>query len=154
MYGMSNRAIQELITSEFGEPAWIRAKARAGVGSSPDAVLERFGEYWVGYAARQGYRDLLRSRGESLFSFIARLDDLHSRLLLVFPRLRPPSFRAQRLDDECVRLDYISERDGLAPFVVGLIRGLATLFGEAVQIQRTARRDHGHPYEEFLLRVA
>lgn len=178
MYGLVNRAIHELIASNYDDATWERIRIGAGIEQdvflsmetypdevtnslvgaaakelhvSPDEVLRRFGEFWIDYASRHGYRDLLRARGESLFGFIARLDELHSRLSLVFPRLRPPSFRTEILSPTQMRLHYISEREGLAPFVVGLIHGVAKVFAHPVRIEHTKRRDQGHSHEEFLV---
>jgi len=180
VYGLVNRAMQELIETSFGQPTWERIRARAGVGvdvflsmktypdeltvqllgaasdelaAPPEALLRRFGEYWVEYAAHHGYRDLLQARGDSLFSFIARLDDLHSRLSLVFTELRPPSFQTHVIDQASMRLCYMSERSGLAPFVVGLLHGLAKLFEERITVEHVVIRGEGQPHDEFVVRL-
>ena len=37
-------------------------------------------------------------------------------------------------------VEYHSHRPGLAPFVVGLIEGIGTLFGESVKVEQLASR--------------
>lgn len=181
MYGLVNRAVCDLVCRNFDEATWLRIKRRAGVdvdvflsmetypdavtvglvsaaatemNVTPAAVLELFGEYWIEYAARHGYRDLMQARGDSLFAFIARLDDLHSRLALTFPKLRPPSFRTTDVTDHSMRLHYSSEREGLAPFVVGLVRGLGKLFGSRVHVVHDVQRGGARDHDEFLVTIA
>lgn len=178
MYGLVNRAMHELIEGAHGRQTWERIKARAGVEvdaflslqtypdaltvslvqaaseelqTNPETLLRLFGEYWVGYAVEHGYRDLLQARGDSLFAFIGRLDDLHSRLSLVFPELRPPSFKAEVLSERRMRLHYISERDNLGAFVIGLLHGLAKVFGERLEVEQVAQKSSGNAHDEFLV---
>ncbi len=178
MYGLVNRAICDLLQHELGEAGCARVKERAGAGIevfvslqtypdqstvalvvaaaeemklTVDEVLERFGVHWVHYAVSHGYRDLMQARGTSLFDFIARLDDLHSRLTLTFPELRPPSFRVTDRTSDAMRLHYVSEREGLAPFVAGLIRGLADLFQVTVSVVHDKRRGTDGDHDEFLV---
>ena len=178
MYGLVNRAVQDLVQSRFGDEAWANIKRRAGIdvtaflsmqtyddaltyalveaatrelGASTEAVLELFGEHWVDYAARHGYRAMMRVKGQSLFEFIARLDDLHARLSLTFPDLQPPSFRTVREADDRLRLHYHSSRPGLAPMVTGLIRGLGKLFEVDVTVSHERRRSDACDHDEFIV---
>lgn len=178
MYGLVHRAIHDLAAKHADPATWARIKARAGLeedvflsmesypdevtlalvvaaaaelGTSVDALLEQFGEHWISYAAEHGYRDLLHARGDSLFAFVARLDDLHARLSLIFPKLRPPSFKAEVLDERTMRVFYSSERSGLAPFVTGLIRGLGKLFATPVRVALHKRREDASGHDEFLV---
>jgi hypothetical protein len=178
MYGMVNRAVEDLVTKRFGEATWERIKARAGVdvdvflsmqtypdpityslvgaasqelSLSAETVLEVFGEHWVEYAAANGYRDLMRARGQSLFAFIARLDDLHARLALSFASLKPPSFRTSEVTEQSLRLHYFSTREGLAPMVKGLIRGLGKLFEVEVDITQELAKAAGADHDEFIV---
>ena len=180
MYGIVNRAIQDLIQSTHGAATWRRVCERTGtkhcpflsmqsypdeetvklivaatheLGTTTTEFLEDLGRHWVGYATRQGYRDFLQSRGDSLFGFIARLDDLHTRLSLAFPALRPPSFRVDAIDERSIRVHYSSERTGLSSFVVGLFYGLADLFEQALLVKHVRRRDDGADHDEFVLTV-
>jgi len=180
MYGLVNRAIQELIQGRHGVATWQRIRERTGIKNCPflsmqsypdedtvslvtaaarelgitnDAFLEDFGRHWIDFATSHGYRDLLQSRGDSLFSFIARLNDLHTRLSLAFPALRPPSFHVDHVDNQTVRVHYRSEREGLSAFVVGLLYGMAERFGEKLVVVQDRRRADGADHDEFLLTV-
>ena len=140
MYGLVNKAVEDLVVSNHGEETWDRIRAEAGATEDafismdpyPDALtyklvgaasevldtpvpdlLEAFGRYWMLYTAREGYADLLDASGGSFFEFVANLDGLHTRLSLAFPDLQPPSFVCHQVDEKTARLEYHSERAGL-----------------------------------------
>ena len=46
----------------------------------------------------------------------------------------PPEFRVESMNDGRHRIHYISKREGLTPFVVGLLNGLATRFDSELEI--------------------
>lgn len=162
MYGLVNRAIEQLVVSTGGEAAWQRVCRRAGVaaegfvamcpyddgityrlvgavseelGLAPEQVLEAFGNYWVLYTAEEGYGELMHACGEDLRQFLDNLNELHGRIETIFPGLRPPHFEVQDVAPGEYWLHYGSEREGLAPMVVGLLKGLAKRFGQAVEIE-------------------
>lgn len=180
MYGLVNRAIEGLIRSRYGDSAWAEVKRRADVDvdsfvrleNYPDeisyrlvaaasevldqpaeALLEAFGEYWTLYVAEEGYGELMRAGGSTLFGFLANLDQLHARVGLLYNGLRPPSFRLEALGPEGAVLHYYSQRAGLAPMVVGLLKGLAQRFTTAVDIQPLARRAAGDDHDSFAIRL-
>lgn len=175
MYGMVNNAIQELVTERAGEAAWGRVCDRAGANTTffvsldpyPDeltfglavaaaselglelgAFLEEFGRYWIQFALRSAYGPMLRSAGSSLATTLASLDHLHSRIGMTFPSLRPPSFRVTDAG-KALSVQYFSEREGLAPFVVGLLYGLAAMHGETVEVEHTQRKSETVGFDEF-----
>lgn len=179
MYGLVNRALEEHVILRWGEGAWAEIKRRAGVdvevflthepypdeitvrlvvaaqavlGVPADTILEGFGEHWVLETARRGYGALLTSTGSSLAEFLENLPHLHTRVLLLFPRLRPPDFHVERAGEGAMRLAYASHREGLAPFVVGLLRGLGEMFGQPVTVEHVERRAAGAKEDVFLVR--
>lgn len=179
MYGLVNRAVEDLVTHKFGPATWEEVKARAGVDVEvfvamspyPDAVtyslvgaasevlglpaqeiLEAFGEYWMLYSAREGYGELLDLMGHDVPSFLEQLDDVHERLKLSFPDLVPPSMAVSDVSDASLVVHYRSDRAGLAPFVVGLLRGVGARFGRPVEVSLRRGRDDGHDHDEFLVR--
>jgi len=179
MYGMVNRAVGDLVTSRFGEPTWQRVKARAGVevevfvsmdtyddastyrlvdaaavelNLPAETILEVFGEHWVEYASQHGYRDMMSIKGQSMFDFLSRLDDLHARLALSFPKLKPPSFQTVSQSDGSMRVHYFSSREGLAPMVTGLLRGLGKLFEVEVLVLHDRRKGPDVDHDEFVVR--
>jgi hypothetical protein len=176
MYGLVNKAVVDLVTTKFGADAWNKIKAKADVdidvfvsmdaydddityrlvgaasevlGLKPEQVLEAFGEYWVLYTAAEGYGSLLDASGKTLREFLENLDALHARVALTMPALRPPRFRLVPVDDTTMRLEYHSVRQGLAPMVVGLLKGLAARFNTAVEISHASAGNH----EEFTIRT-
>lgn len=168
MYGLVNKAVEDLVCTRFGAETWAKIQAKADVGVEgfvsmdpyPDAVtyklviaasevlgesvpalLEAFGEFWILYTAREGYGELVTMFGSSMREFLGNLDNMHTRLGMSFPQLRPPSFVARDLDDGTIELEYHSTREALAPMVVGLLKGLGKSFGEAVEVEHMQRRE-------------
>jgi hypothetical protein len=84
---------------------------------------------------------MLAMFGTSLQEFLVNLDNLHSHVGLTFPELRPPSFEVERIPGEAdsLLLHYRSQRTGLAPMVVGLLRGLGKRFSQEIRVQRLER---------------
>ena len=176
MYGLVNKAVVDLVCTKFGQDTWNKIKQKADVDIdvfvsmdgypddityrlvgaasevlkiSPEQVLEAFGEWWVLYTANEGYGPLLNASGATLREFLMNLDALHARVALTMPDLRPPRFRLVDVDSSTMRLEYHSTRQGLAPMVVGLLRGLGIRFNTPIDIEHARRDDH----DEFVVRV-
>lgn len=178
MYGMVNQAIEDLAVGLGGPQLWASIVERAGIERpvfaameayddavtyrlveaasatlelSPAQVLEAFGEHWIRYTAEQGYGPMLAAMGTTLPQFLGNLDAMHSRIALGMPALRPPSFTVEVLDEGRITVGYWSDREGLAPMVVGLLKGLGARFGLEVAVTLTGSRDDGADHDEFLL---
>ena len=178
MYGLVNKAVEELARGVAGDEGWERIKLRAevrevefvGLTAYPDEltyrlvaaaseelgmpaedVLAAFGEHWVRYTAEQGWGPMLAAAGDSLPTFLIGLDSLHARIRLTMPALVPPSFRCTDVTDTSLRLHYHSHRDGLAPMVTGLLRGLGARFDTPVGVVHAVRRSEGADHDEFLV---
>ncbi len=176
MYGLVNQAIKGLITSEYGREAWDEIARRcplevpdfdpmepyademtyslvamaAEVTDVPaDRLLEAFGEHWTLHVADKGYGPLLDSLGPSLHDCFRCLDALHVAVKKSYPALVPLSFRFDALDSSSGLLHYVSSRAGLAPMVVGLIRGLASRYEVEVEIEQVESRDDGADHDVF-----
>lgn len=176
MYGMVNKAIEDLVCSRFGEDSWEAIKENAGVdidafvsmdaysddvtyrlvGAASehlnlpvDKVLEAFGEHWVLYTAKEGYGNLMTMMGDSLPTFLQNLNQLHARVRLNMPHLNPPSFRCTDLTATSLRLHYYSMRPGLAPLVVGCLIGLGKMFHTNVHVSQPISRITGADHDEF-----
>lgn len=180
MYGLVNRAIQQMVCTHHGEETWERIKAKADLadldffstyqaypddvthrlvaaaseelGLSAAEIMQAFGEYWITYTASEGYEELLASTGGSLPEFLDHLDTMHARAGLAFPQLQPPSFRCQHAEDRSMELEYRSKRQGLAPMVLGLLHGLGRRFRTPVAVEQTASRDRGDGQDLFRIR--
>lgn len=178
MYGLVNRAIEELVCHNFGEEAWEAIRATAGVDIEaficmepyPDeityqlvdaasqilaipveTILHTFGEYWTLYTAREGYGELLKVSGNTLPEFLDNLDNLHARVGLLYPELRPPSFECTHVNETGMVLHYRSERAGMAPLVVGLLRGLSKIFATELAIEHCQKRSLDGDHDIFKL---
>ncbi len=179
MYGLVNKAIEQMISTRFGEETWQEIKeiaeiqverfvameaypddvthrlvmaASGKLGLTPAEVLRAFGEYWVLYTAEEGYGPLLQMAGQTLPEFLQHLDSLHARVGVSFPKLRPPSFDCDEVDAEQLELHYHSSRQGLAPMVVGLIEGLGTRFDQEVEVTHHESREAGADHDIFTIR--
>lgn len=178
MYGLVNKAVWDLVVTQFGEEKWQEIRQKAGIevesfvcmnsypdevtynlvgaagevlGLSPDKILEAFGEYWITYTAREGYGEMLNLAGGSFVEFVQNLDNLHARVGLSFPKLKPPSFRCTDITEKSLRLHYHSERAGLAPMVIGLLKGLGKMFDTEVSVLFDKARTNGYQHDEFLV---
>ena len=177
MYGLVNKAVVDLVVNKFGQDAWNAIKKKAEVdidvfvsmdgypddityrlvGAASEVlklpaekVLEAFGEYWVLYTAAEGYGPMLDASGKTLREFLENLDALHARVALTMPQLKPPRFRLKPVDDKTMLLEYHSTRQGLAPMVVGLLRGLSVRFNTPIEVTHASRDGH----EEFTIRTS
>ena len=163
MYGIVNRAIEELIVEKFGEEKWEEVKDKAGFKSEgfmtlkpyadeltfqlvaaaseilnipADTLLEAFGEYWILYTAERGYGEMLNLAGDSLPAFLKNLNMLHGRVSNLMPELAPPQFECINEQENSIDLIYRSHRVGMVPMLLGLIKGLGKRFGKEVIIEQ------------------
>ena len=177
MYGMVNKALQNMVVEAHGEQIWEQIRTRAGVDIEvfvsnqgyPDEItyqlagaasevlkapvedlLRAFGSYWVLKTARQGYSELMTAGGRTLREFLLNLPNFHTRIGLMFPQLRPPEFSCSEVAENSLRLHYRSTRDGLTPFVVGLVEGLGLMFETPVLVTPVPEA-HGPGRDEFLV---
>lgn len=178
MYGLVNRAVEELVCTQFGEATWeaIRAEAEVDIevfvsmepyaddvtyklvnaaskilGISAETVLITFGEYWTLYTAREGYGELLKMSGNTFPEFLRNLDNMHARVGLLYPELQPPSFECTDVNDHGMLLHYRSHREGMAPLVVGLLQGLSKMFAINLAIEHVQKRPVDGKHDVFKL---
>ncbi|MEA5625243.1 heme NO-binding domain-containing protein [Nostoc sp. UHCC 0251] len=178
MYGLVNKAIQDMVCSRFGEETWKKIKHKAEVdvdvflsmegypddithklvkaasvvlSLSPVQIMQAFGEFWVQYTAEEGYGEMMDMSGDTLPEFLENLDNLHARVGVSFPKLQPPSFECTDMEGNSLSLHYRSDREGLTPMIIGLVQGLGTRFDTEVHITQTQNRDEGAEHDEFLV---
>lgn len=162
MYGIVNKAIQELVIGQFGSVTWEKVKKRSGIeadffisnqayddavtynlagavsaetGVSLSDVLIAFGEFWVLHTGKEKYGSLMEAGGDNLRDFLINLPNFHSRVMLIYPKLTPPEFRVTDINGNSLHLHYISKRPGLQEFVRGLLQGLGKLYQTSVTIE-------------------
>lgn len=162
MYGLVNKAIQDMVCSRFGEETWKEIKQKAEVdvdvflsmegypddmthklvkaasvilGLSASEIMQAFGEFWVQYTAQKGYGEMMDMGGDTLPEFLENLDNLHARVGVSFPKLQPPSFECTNMEENSLSLHYRSDREGLTPMIFGLIKGLGTRLDTEVHVR-------------------
>ncbi|MFT4737896.1 MAG: hypothetical protein ACJAZM_002220 [Cyclobacteriaceae bacterium] len=165
MYGMVNKAIQELVITNYGTSTWEQIKEKSSFNDeffvsmksypddityslvvsasevlkiSQEAVLEAFGEYWILYTADEGYKEILNIYGKTLSEFLGNLNLLHEQITLVMPNLKPPKFSVENGGENAFILTYESEREGLKPMVRGLLIGLGKRFNVELNVKELA----------------
>jgi hypothetical protein len=168
MYGLVNKAIRGLVVDNHGPEKWseicriadfadedfiamnsypdhityaLVGAASKVLGADANQVLDLFGEYWVLYTANEGYGDLLNLSGNTLAEFLGNMDMLHSRLTGIMPTLQPPKFSTRNVTPNSLELEYRSHREGLAPMVVGLLRGLGKRFNQPCTVEHIRERE-------------
>jgi hypothetical protein len=155
MYGLVNKAIQDLVCTKFGEDKWLEIKklsnfeddffiglqtypdeltynmvknASKVLGADASVVMQAFGEYWILYTANEGYGDMLSLSGVNITEFLNNLDMLHQRVNNIMPDLVAPQFSTRNETEKSIELEYRSKRSGFSPMVIGLLHGLCQRF--------------------------
>ena len=176
MYGIVNKAIQDLVIFNFGEEKWEAILERSGieedffisseayddditfqlavaVSKEMDMTLEEvlvaFGEWWVIKTTKEKYGGLMESGGSTLKEFLENLPLFHNRVMLIYPKLTPPEFKVSNVSENSLNLHYFSKREGLQEFVRGLIQGLGKMFNTPTTIELLQTRDSGDSHEIF-----
>ncbi len=176
MYGIVNKAIENLITENFGEDKWEAIKKRSGVeidffiSNEPydddityslagatskeldmpiEDVLKSLGEWWVLRTGKEKYGGLMEAGGHTLKEFLMNLPLFHDRVMLIYPKLTPPEFKVTDISEESVHVHYFSKRLGLQEFVRGLLQGLGKMYSTEVAIELLDSRDDGGDHEIF-----
>ena len=180
MYGLVNRALQQLVCSSQGEATWHDIRRKAGVEDEvfmrmdayPDELtyrlvsaasqvletpvpdlLREFGRYWTRYTLVEGYGAMLNDLGPTFQEALAALDGMHARVALLYPALKPPEFRVTDIDASKLSLRYYSHRSSLGPMVHGLVEGLAERFGIAIEVSHVYAKDAAHDHDRFDIRI-
>ncbi len=180
MYGLVNRALQQLVCASKGEQAWIEIRRQAGVDEEvfmrmdpyPDEVtyrlvgaasevldtpvpvlLREFGRYWTRYTLIEGYGAMLNDLGPTFHEALAALDSMHERVALLYPSLSPPTFRVTEITPDSLSLNYYSKRSSLGPMVHGLVEGLAERFGIAVDVRHAYAKGDAQDHDRFEIRI-
>lgn len=176
MYGIVNKAIQDLVIANFNEAVWEKVKVTSGVdvdyflSNEPydDAitfklagavaaetnmtlseVLIAFGEWWILKTGKEKYGSLLEAGGKNLKEFLINLPAFHNRIMLMYPKLTPPEFKISNIKANSIHVHYFSKREGLQEFVRGLLQGLGKLYSTAVIIALLQSRNEGNTHEIF-----
>lgn len=176
MYGIVNKAIQDLVTETFGEDKWEAVKEKSTVdvefflsnepyddditfklvgaasevlNISTEEVLQAFGEWWILKTGKEKYGGLMEAGGNNLKEFLVNLPLFHNRIMLMYPKLTPPEFKVSNIEENSIHVHYHSEREGLQEFVRGLMSGLGKMYEVEVGIELLQSRSDGSSHEIF-----
>lgn len=171
MYGLINNALKDMIHERFGQDTWDSVLSESGVPDDSfltmrsyddsityalagaaskvletpvDDCLEMFGEYWVLETASNSYDMLLKAAGKSMVEFLGNMNALHDRITSTFLNYVPPEFFVEEIQDRYL-IHYVSQREGLTPFVVGILKGLGVRFNTELEFlsQKSIAVDKG-----------
>ena len=176
MYGIVNKAIEELVINNYGIEKWEMIKQKSNIdidffmsnepyddaityklaitiaqeiNISVAQVFESFGEWWIIKTGKEKYGSLLEASGKNLKEFLINLPNFHNRIMLRYPKLTPPEFSVTDIKDNGLNLHYFSKREGLQDFVKGLLIGLGKLYQTPVTLKILQSRDLGNSHEVF-----
>jgi hypothetical protein len=176
MYGIVNKAIEDLVKTNFGEEKWNLIREKSGIehdffisdeaydddvtfklaiavseemNMTISEVLIAFGEWWVIKTTKDKYSGLMESGGSNLKDFLKNLPLFHNRVMLIYPKLTPPEFKVTDIQENSLHLHYFSKREGLQEFVRGLIQGLSIMFETKASIELLQTREKGDTHEIF-----
>lgn len=176
MYGIVNKAIEDLVVANYGEEKWHQVREYSGVeveffiSNEPyddeityklanavsevmqvpiSKVMESFGEWWVLKTSKEKYGGLMKAGGHSLVEFLRNLPVFHNRVMLIYPKLTPPEFRVSDETANSILVHYYSRREGLQDFVRGLMTGLGKMYETPVNVELMHSRSEGNDHEIF-----
>ncbi len=165
MYGLINKALKNMILQNHGDETWNEIMANSDVdedvfvsmqrfddsvtyglvGAAAEVLqadaadcLEGFGHYWATVTAPEAYGMLMDSTGKNLIGFLRNVNSLHDHITSTFVGYIPPHFDVTE-DSNRVNLRYESKREGLTPFVIGIVKGLAERFEQQITFDAIER---------------
>lgn len=104
----------------------------------------------MGTFVRNGYDPVLQTLGNDFFTMLNNLDSLHDNFLAAFPEMKVPLIRPQRNQDNSLSIHYYSERQGLAPFMMGALKSAASVvYGLDIDIHHRVKRGNGCDHDVF-----
>lgn len=178
MYGLVNKAAQDFVIDNYDEETCRIIKKKAGITEEafvsmqayPDRItydfviaasehlnvgvndfLEGFGKYWIKFTMVEGYSHLLKLTGRTFPEFLNNLNNMHSQIAQSYTESIPPSFFCEVIDANTFKLEYHSHRQGLAPFVKGLLLGLGERFNIDLDIKYIGKIENKENSHEFLV---
>ncbi len=176
MYGIVNKAIEDLVVTNFGREKWEIVLEKSGIdvdffiSNEPyddnityqlagaisgemdmelGTVLFTFGEWWVLKTAKEKYGGLMEAGGSNLRDFLLNLPVFHNRVMMIYPKLTPPEFKISDVKENSLHVHYHSKREGLKEFTKGILSGLGKMYETPVEIDEVQSRDEGATHEIY-----
>lgn len=178
MYGMIHRGLRQMVIEQSGESVWSRIEDKLGIGPehlisvqtyddsltlaiigsvaeelrlSLSQCLVAYGRYWIRFAAQGAYGGLMNFTGTDFCTFIENLDRMHQTVHAAMSEAIVPSFKITGRGEDYIKVEYRSEREGLEPFVAGLLEGLLDHFAITGNVEPVSKCDNA---PEFIIRFA
>lgn len=133
------------------EAVALVSAASAATGVPAREVLEDFGAF-IAPDLLGMYRSLVRPEWRTLDFLENTEDTIHRVVRLKDADAKPPEIRCERIAADEAVIHYTSARR-LCGVAVGIIRGVATHYGEPVQIDEPRCMHRGDPACEIRVRV-
>ncbi|XP_064482201.1 guanylate cyclase soluble subunit beta-1-like isoform X1 [Ornithodoros turicata] len=182
LYGFVNHALELLVLRKFGAETWEEIKREAEIEmegqflvrlvyddevtyslvlaaekvlkTPAEDILEMFGRMFFDFCQESGYDKILQVLGATPRDFLQNLDALHDHLATIYPGMRAPSFRCtERPEDGAFILHYYSEREGLEPIVIGIVKAVASkLHHTEVEVEQVLGKEDGLDHVQFVIR--
>ena len=176
MYGMVNKFISTTVINRYSEQDWkdinqsLEDYESSFIEMQPysddvtfnlvgacvthlnvDAAtfLRQMGEDWVKETSKGSYRAMYALVSGGAFEFLSNLNNMHQVISAQLKELVPPSFLCQKNDDGSITIHYYSTRDGLEPFVEGLLLGVCNYFNEPATITFVEAKTADTPFSTF-----
>jgi len=111
----------------------VRASCEV-LGRSIEETAEEFGHHWMTKFAPKIYKAHFR-KAQNARDFLLSIDSIHDDATKNINNARPPRFEYHWPDRKTLIVTYHSHR-GLVEFLVGLARGVATHFGENLEVAK------------------
>lgn len=161
MFGTIHNALKMACTKAMGEDVWMEIEKAAEVdvsaqfrmdnypdtdferllaaavdhsGRSRDELLEHAGRAFAASFQEVGTRDMIAGWGDTLPAFLDDFDNKYRRVHDLHPKMKVPSLVLKQSDEHGLQVAYKSPREGLQPFVGGILAGLGEQFGTPVRI--------------------
>lgn len=124
------------------------------LGLSQEEFLCKLGRYWIRFADSGSYAPLMRMAGDTLEEFFSNLDRMHEGVMDGLQGARMPRFQLLTSEAGQLAVRYISHRQGLEPFVGGLLQGLLDRFGLVGEVSGPSPAAEGADFVVTLGRAA
>ncbi len=109
-------------------------------GVSLDEIFLGFGRFWIKHLKNGPYFDQLPTT-TNLGEYFFQINQMHERLIILLPQLKPPYFEILEQTDNTLEIAYYSTRAGLSAMVIGQISALAEQFGKTAIIEHSKKQD-------------
>jgi hypothetical protein len=179
MHGLIVNQFRNFFIKTHGRDAWSLMRARVGNGiperpgidaTYPDGevvelivgaaqhvdvplqpMLEAFGEF-LSHALMRIYQPLVQPEWRTLDVIERTERSIHTVIRRQDPNATPPYLSATRIAPGEVHIEYTSARH-LCSVAIGIVRGLATHFGDAVAIDHPTCMLRGDPKCHLIVRL-